>query len=58
MAVIETRGLTKRYGDVLAIEAPDEVARVLVAAGAPPVRLVVEQEDLEAHFLRLTGASP
>jgi ABC-2 type transport system ATP-binding protein len=40
-----------------AVEAPDEVARVLVAAGAPPLRLAVEQEDLEAHFLRLTGGS-
>jgi ABC-2 type transport system ATP-binding protein len=41
-----------------AVGAPDEVARVLVAAGAPPIRLAVEQEDLEAHFLRLTrGAS-
>jgi hypothetical protein len=28
---------------------------VLVAAGTPPIRLAVEQEDLEQHFLRLTG---
>jgi ABC-2 type transport system ATP-binding protein len=40
-----------------AVEAPDEVARVLVAAGAPPTRLAVEQEDLEQHFLRLTGGA-
>jgi ABC-2 type transport system ATP-binding protein len=40
-----------------ALEAPDEVVRVLVAAGAPPIRLAVEQEDLERHFLRLTGES-
>jgi ABC-2 type transport system ATP-binding protein len=40
-----------------AVEAPDAVARVLVAAGAPPMRLAVEQEDLEEHFLRLTGGS-
>ena len=38
-----------------AIAAPDEVARLLVNAGTPPTRLVVEQEDLEAYFLRLTG---
>jgi ABC-2 type transport system ATP-binding protein len=38
-----------------AVEAPDEVAAVLVNAGTPPTRLAVEQEDLEAHFLRLTG---
>jgi len=42
-------------GEPRAIEAPDEVARLLVAAGVPPTRLAVEQEDLEAHFLRLTG---
>ena len=38
-----------------AIAAPDEVARLLVNAGSPPTRLGVEQEDLEAYFLRLTG---
>ena len=38
-----------------AIDAPDEVATLLVNAGTPPLRLAVEQEDLEDHFLRLTG---
>jgi len=38
-----------------AIEAPDEVAAILVNAGAAPTRLAVEQEDLENYFLRLTG---
>ena len=38
-----------------AIDAPDEVATILVNAGTPPVRLAVEQEDLEDYFLRLTG---
>jgi len=37
-----------------ALDAPDEVATVLVNAGTPPTRLVVEQENLEEHFLRLT----
>jgi ABC-2 type transport system ATP-binding protein len=41
-----------------AIEAPDKVAAILVNAGTPPIRLAIEQEDLEAHFLRLTGESP
>ncbi len=41
--------------DARAVAAPDEVARLLVAAGTPPTRLAVEQEDLEQHFLRLTG---
>ena len=38
-----------------AVDAPDEVATLLVNAGTPPTRLSVEQEDLEDHFLRLTG---
>ena len=44
-------------GEPRAIAAPDEVARVLVAAETPPIRLAVEQEDLEQHFLRLTGGT-
>ncbi|HJX41268.1 MAG TPA: hypothetical protein VJ345_07390, partial [Anaerolineales bacterium] len=40
-----------------AIAAPDRVATILVNAGAAPTRLAVQQEDLEAHFLRLTGAT-
>jgi ABC-2 type transport system ATP-binding protein len=39
-----------------ALDAPDDVAHLLVARGAPPTRLALVQEDLEAHFLRLTGA--
>ncbi len=38
-----------------ALDAPDEVATILVNAGTPPSRLAVEQEDLEDYFLRLTG---
>jgi ABC-2 type transport system ATP-binding protein len=38
-----------------AIDAPDAVATILVEAGTPPIRLAVEQENLEDHFLRLTG---
>jgi ABC-2 type transport system ATP-binding protein len=47
-----------RLSDARAVAAPDEVARLLVAAGTPPTRLGVEQEDLEQHFLRLTGDAP
>jgi len=39
-----------------AIAAPDEVARVLVEANAPPLHLAVVQQNLEEHFLQLTGA--
>jgi len=38
-----------------AINAPENVATLLVSAGTPPTRLAVEQEELEDHFLRLTG---
>jgi ABC-2 type transport system ATP-binding protein len=41
--------------DPRAIESPEEVAAILVHAGAPPTRLAVEQEMLEDYFLRLTG---
>ncbi|MDQ3006734.1 MAG: ABC transporter ATP-binding protein [Chloroflexota bacterium] len=38
-----------------AIEHPDDIARILVDAGIPPTRLAVEQQNLEEHFLQLTG---
>jgi ABC-2 type transport system ATP-binding protein len=38
-----------------AIEHPDDIARLMVNAGIPPMRLTVEQQDLEEHFLQLTG---
>jgi len=39
-----------------ALDAPDKIAALLVKAGAPPTRLAVVQENLEDHFMRLTGA--
>jgi ABC-2 type transport system ATP-binding protein len=38
-----------------ALDAPEAVATILVNAGTPPIRLAVVQENLEDHFLRLTG---
>lgn len=43
--------------DAAAIDRPDDVARLLVEAGAPPTRLLVEEEDLEQYFLRLIGVN-
>ena len=40
-----------------AIEHPDHLAEILVHAGVPPTRLAVEQQDLEEHFLQLTGGT-
>ena len=39
-----------------AITHPDQVATILVKAGSPPTRITVQQDDLEQHFLQLTGA--
>jgi ABC-2 type transport system ATP-binding protein len=46
---------TLRLDEARAIEAPDQIARVLVEAGTAPTRLAVEQENLEDYFLRLTS---
>jgi ABC-2 type transport system ATP-binding protein len=42
-------------GDSAAVEAPQQIASILVQTGAPPFRLVVEEEALEDYFLRLVG---
>ncbi len=52
---VRASGSTIVLNDARAIDAPEEVATLLVNAGAPPARLAVEQEDLEGYFLRLTG---
>jgi ABC-2 type transport system ATP-binding protein len=41
--------------DSHAVEHPDAIATLLVAAGHAPTALTVEQEDLEHYFLRLVG---
>jgi ABC-2 type transport system ATP-binding protein len=41
--------------DKPAIQHPDRIATLLVEAGCPPTRLVVEQGDLESYFLGLVG---
>jgi ABC-2 type transport system ATP-binding protein len=51
-----TREETILLEDEYAIEHPDHIAQMLVNAGTPPMRLAVEQQDLEEHFLQLTGA--
>ena len=38
-----------------AIQHPDNIATLLVQAGCPPSRLVVEQGDLESYFLETVG---
>ncbi len=41
--------------DDRAVHRPDELATLLVNAGVPPMRLAVEQDDLETYFLRLVN---
>ncbi len=52
---VTTDGHAIFSSDERAVEAPEQVATLLVQAGTPPTRLAVEQEDLEGYFLRLTG---
>jgi ABC-2 type transport system ATP-binding protein len=40
-----------------ALDAPEEIARLLVEADARPTRLAATRETLEEHFVRLTGAA-
>lgn len=53
-----TRDGTLVLEDGHAIDHPDDIAQMLVNAGAPPMRLAVEQENLEDYFLRLTNTMP
>jgi ABC-2 type transport system ATP-binding protein len=41
--------------NVSSIEKPDDINRILVNAGTPPTKLLVEEEELEQYFLRLVG---
>ena len=40
-----------------AIEHPDAIAKILVNAGTPPTHLAVKQQNLEEHFMKLTGGT-
>jgi ABC-2 type transport system ATP-binding protein len=43
--------------EAYAIERPDSIAQMLVNAGAPPIHLAIKQQDLEEHFMQLTGGA-
>jgi len=63
LRVLENAGIMAKVDDKDSIaitdtrirQHPDEVATLLVRAGYPPTRLVVEQGDLESYFLGLVG---
>jgi ABC-2 type transport system ATP-binding protein len=44
--------------DPRAVNGPDDIAAMLVAAGCPPTHLAVQHEDLETYFMRLVAAAP
>jgi ABC-2 type transport system ATP-binding protein len=50
----DDRLLVLEVRDARALAAPEAVASILCTAGVPPRRLVIVQEDLEKHFLRVT----
>ncbi|MEU0878004.1 ABC transporter ATP-binding protein [Lentzea sp. NPDC005914] len=50
---VRTEGDVIVLTDSRAVGEPEAVVTVLVAAGCPPYRLVVEQDDLETLFLRV-----
>jgi ABC-2 type transport system ATP-binding protein len=63
--VLNKAGFSVKIGDgsislfeARALDAPDEVATLLVKAGVPPIKLDVVHEELEEYFLRLTGGTP
>jgi ABC-2 type transport system ATP-binding protein len=43
--------------DARALDSPDDIARLLVAADVPPTHLAMARESLEDHFIRLTGTT-
>ncbi|MEI3614833.1 ABC transporter ATP-binding protein [Pseudogracilibacillus sp. SO30301A] len=51
VAKINDKGLIE-ISDQAAIEHPDEVSRFLAYEGFPPMKLIVNEEDLEAYFFR------
>jgi ABC-2 type transport system ATP-binding protein len=46
---------TLSISDRQAMQHPENIATLLVEAGSPPTRLVIEQGDLESYFLKLVG---
>jgi ABC-2 type transport system ATP-binding protein len=54
---VKTDAHTLILNETRAIESPDDIAALLVNAGTPPMRLAVTHENLEEHFLRLTGTN-
>jgi ABC-2 type transport system ATP-binding protein len=55
--VREGSGAILELREPKAIDAPEEIARLLINVGAQPTRLALARESLEDHFIRLTRAA-
>jgi ABC-2 type transport system ATP-binding protein len=63
LSALGKAGITARsYGqdtliitDKETLKHPEKVATILVQAGSPPSKLIIEQGDLESYFLKLVG---
>ncbi len=56
-AAAEGTPMVLELRDQRAVDAPEQVAVLLVGAGTPPTRLALARESLEDHFIRLTGGT-
>lgn len=56
-AALTSGGEAIAIQDAAAVERPEDINVLLVEAGFPPAHLVVEEEELEAYFLRLVGVN-
>jgi len=51
----EIKDVTILIENMQAIEHPEHIAKILVNAGTPPTHLAMKQQNLEEHFMKLTG---
>jgi ABC-2 type transport system ATP-binding protein len=52
-----TRDSALVLDDEHAIAHPDRIAEILVHAGTPPTHLALKQQNLEEHFMQITGGA-
>jgi ABC-2 type transport system ATP-binding protein len=57
LQVSDGRAAWLELRETTALDCPDDIARLLVAAGMPPTHLALARESLEEHFIRLTGGA-
>jgi len=55
LLVSDARPNVLELRDLRALDSPEDIARLLVAADVPPTHLALARESLEDHFIRVTG---